>query len=501
MLWGRGWEDAGAPPYWPWVQALRTLLRTVTPEAIRGYLGSGAADVAQMLPELRTSSPTCRRGRRLGRGALPVVRLHGRPPPQCGARRPILIILDDLQAADTPSILLLQFLASQLSDMRLLIVGTYRDVELTPDHPLTPAIAEMAREPSVRVIDLEGSGGRGRAGDRGRGGHGADRPIAPPLARDERQPAVRRRGRPTAVGRGPTRRRRRRRSAARRHPGRVRAVIARRIGHLGGPTVEALRLGSALGPEFSLDCLRGSATSARPGARLVDEAVQAGLLLPVAGGRGRYRFSHDLVRETLYDEFPSAAGCGSTGASPGCSRRCTAGRRRAPRRARVPLRPGGRQPERHCRRRRAGRSQGDRLRPTRRRSAAAALAYEEAARLYRMALAVMDTEACRRRSQSEALLALGDVQARAGDLDGTDQLPRGRRPRPSRRGRTSLARAALGFGGRHQWARPDDTRLIPLLQDALVMLGGRTRRFAPACSRGSPARGGAIRSDGTTARP
>ena len=57
VLWGRGWEDAGAPAYWPWVQALRTLLRTETPEAIRGYLGSGAADVAQILPELRTILP------------------------------------------------------------------------------------------------------------------------------------------------------------------------------------------------------------------------------------------------------------------------------------------------------------------------------------------------------------------------------------------------------------------------------------------------------------
>ena len=157
VLWGRGWEDAGAPAYWPWVQALRTLLRTVTPEAIRGYLGSGAADVAQILPELRTIVPE----------------LPSRSPDSDAARfqlfdstadfirnaareRPILIVLDDLQAADTPSILLLQFLASQLSDMRLLIVGTYRDVELTPEHPLTSAIAEIAREPSVRVIALRG---------------------------------------------------------------------------------------------------------------------------------------------------------------------------------------------------------------------------------------------------------------------------------------------------------------------------------------------------------
>ncbi|HEY6570469.1 MAG TPA: AAA family ATPase, partial [Candidatus Limnocylindrales bacterium] len=157
VLWGRGWEDAGAPAYWPWVQAIRAELRAESPDTIRGYLGSGAADVAQMLPELRTIVP-------------------GLEPPTAGAEtarfqlfdatttflrnaareRGLLVVLDDLQAADTPSVLLLQFLASQLSDMRILLVATYRDVELTPEHPLTSALAELAREPAVRVIQLRG---------------------------------------------------------------------------------------------------------------------------------------------------------------------------------------------------------------------------------------------------------------------------------------------------------------------------------------------------------
>ena len=76
------------------------------------------------------------------------------------------------------------------------------------------------------------------------------------------------------------------------------------IGHLGGPAIEALRLGSALGPEFSLDALARIGDVGEDRALdMIDEAIEAGLLLPVAGGRGRYRFSHDLVRETLYDEL------------------------------------------------------------------------------------------------------------------------------------------------------------------------------------------------------
>ena len=43
-----------------------------------------------------------------------------------------------------------------MGDMRVLVVATYRDVELTPDHPLTSAIAEIAREPVARVLRLSG---------------------------------------------------------------------------------------------------------------------------------------------------------------------------------------------------------------------------------------------------------------------------------------------------------------------------------------------------------
>ena len=221
-------------------------------------------------------------------------------------KRPMLVVLDDLQAADTASILFLRFIASQLSDMTMMVVGTYRDVELTPEHPLTTAIAELAREPAARVLELGGLPADA-VGEYLRSTTG----LSP---RDTVVAAVWRatNGNPLFVGEAV-----RLLTAEGRltdeadltalHiavPQGVRAVIARRIGHLGDETVRALGLGAVLGPEFSVDVLLriGDFESERL-IDLIDGAVGSGLLVPIAGVRGRYRFSHDLVRETLYDEL------------------------------------------------------------------------------------------------------------------------------------------------------------------------------------------------------
>jgi len=52
-LWGRCWEHGGAPPYWPWVQALRRLIADAEPTTLSGWLGTDAADIAQIAPEVR----------------------------------------------------------------------------------------------------------------------------------------------------------------------------------------------------------------------------------------------------------------------------------------------------------------------------------------------------------------------------------------------------------------------------------------------------------------
>src|SRR4029450_4479813 len=50
---GRWWEAGGAAGYWPWVQSLRTHVRESDTAALRPQLGAGAADLAQIIPELR----------------------------------------------------------------------------------------------------------------------------------------------------------------------------------------------------------------------------------------------------------------------------------------------------------------------------------------------------------------------------------------------------------------------------------------------------------------
>lgn len=488
VLWGRGWEDAGAPPYWPWVQALRSYMRSTDADDLRRQMGPGAGDIVQMLPDVRDLFAD-----------LPVAPGGGSESARfqlfdstatflrnAALARPILVVLDDLHAADTPSILFLSFLASQLSDMRVLLVGTYRDVALTPEHPLTSAIGEVTREPLTRSLVLDGLGadavGQFIRSSANLTPH--DHLVAAvwretsgnPLFVGEAVRLLSAEGRLGEVGDLPLLR-----VAV---PASVRAVIARRIGHLDESTTRALGLAAVLGPEFSIEVLRRIGEYEHNQAvDLVDEAVKAGLLLPVAGVLGRYRFSHDLVRETLYDDLSPgrraplhqrigevlehvhaasielhlaelafhyfhAAEAGGEGSPPGGAEGVASKAIDYARRA------------------------GD--------DAASSLAYEEAARQYRMALAVLEAEpAPDDHVRAETLLALGGVQVRAGELDDARATFLATAVIAQRTGvGHHLARAALGFGGLHHWARPGkDTRLIPLLQEALVMLGDGDERL------------------------
>ena len=79
VLWGRCYEEQGMPPYWPWVQAIRSYVREHEPEQLRSEMGAGAADIAEVvsdvkgrLPDLPPSAPT---GQPRA-GPFPAIRLH-----------------------------------------------------------------------------------------------------------------------------------------------------------------------------------------------------------------------------------------------------------------------------------------------------------------------------------------------------------------------------------------------------------------------------------------
>ena len=57
VLWGRCYESIGMPPYWPWIQAIRSYVRDHDSELLQSQMGTGAADIAEIVPEVRAHFP------------------------------------------------------------------------------------------------------------------------------------------------------------------------------------------------------------------------------------------------------------------------------------------------------------------------------------------------------------------------------------------------------------------------------------------------------------
>ncbi len=67
---------------------------------------------------------------------------------------PVVLVLDDLQWADPASLKLIQHLVGYPDMRHLLVVGTYRDNEVGPAHPLTAAVAAVREQAAVHHVVL-----------------------------------------------------------------------------------------------------------------------------------------------------------------------------------------------------------------------------------------------------------------------------------------------------------------------------------------------------------
>ena len=473
VLIGRCWEGGGAPAYWPWVQSMREYVGRVEPSVLRAQLGTGAVDVAQILPELRgplpdiAESPTLESESarfRLFDSTNAFLR-------NVATVRPLLLVLEDLHAADEPSLLLLRFAAGGLGSSRILVIGTFRDVDPTVRDPLAATLAELAREQVTARIQLSGL----TEEDVGRFIEvAADTAAGPELVAAIHQETE---GNPLFVsevvrllasegrladvdGRA---------LSTLGIPQGIREVIGRRLRRLSDECTRVVTLASVLGREFRIDVLeRLSELPADVLLEVLDEAVTARLVMAVPGGIGRFRFAHALIRETLYDELTT------------------------PRRVQLHRRAGesleaffGPDDELHLaeiahhffeatsggdvdRTVDYGRRAGD--------HAVRLLAYEEAARLYERALEALDLKQPSSETvRCDLLLGLGEAQARAGHESAASKTFLHVAEIAQSAGLAEhLARAALGYGGRFTWTiRGFGEDPVPLLEDALDALGKR----------------------------
>ena len=311
VLWGRCYEEHGMPPYWPWVQAIRSYVRDGDPEQLRSEMGAGAADIAEVVSDVRERLPDLQSPPEL-EPEQARFRLFDSVTTflkSAGQAKPLVLMLDDLHWADKPSLLLLEFLARELSGARLLIIGTYRDMELSRQHPLAESLGGLNRERLFQRVLL-----RGLSQEDVRRFIEIASGVAPPAGLVEAV-HTQTEGNPlfvTEVVRLLVQEREMapeqantRESWTVRIPEGVREVIGRRLNRLSQRCNETLTMASVIGREFELrqlvplvedmseDRLREVLEEAL-GSRVIEELPQV---------VGRYQFTHALIQETLSEEL------------------------------------------------------------------------------------------------------------------------------------------------------------------------------------------------------
>ncbi|MEU6430494.1 BTAD domain-containing putative transcriptional regulator [Microbispora sp. NPDC046973] len=273
VIWGRCVEAEAAPPFWPWLQALRELGdRGRAAARLLAGEGDAAADPEAALFELYE-------------GVLAALARSGTPT---------LVVLDDLHAADAASLRLLAFLAAELHRRPVLVLATVRPEPGREPERLRDTLATLTREPGAERLTLapftaEEVGAFLRRHDL------TDPALAEVLYR-------RTGGNPFYLGEllrllGSERRLD---AASLGVPEGVMEVIERRAARLPDATRELLRRAAVLGRDVSLDVLEAlTETPAEEVMSLLEPAVAVGLLAEAPHGFD-YRFSHALVRDALY---------------------------------------------------------------------------------------------------------------------------------------------------------------------------------------------------------
>jgi DNA-binding CsgD family transcriptional regulator/tetratricopeptide (TPR) repeat protein len=461
-------------PYGPFVEALDRLIRSIETEELRAALGSGGGDLARLLPELP-------------------VRVGGLPPPVeadpdterhrlhtaandllSGASRgrPLLLVLEDVHWADSPTLLLLRHLAHAAGNARVLLLATFRDTEADVPQGLAEVLADLRRSEHVLRLRLSGLSAA-EVGELARRASACE----PDPGLDELAAAMRdltggnaflvcelwralvETGAVEVTG-GRLRVTRPLEELA--SPESVREVAGQRLARLAPGTIALLELAATAGAEFELEVIRRAAGLAEPELlAALEEAVASGMIEELPSQSLSCRFTHELVRRALYDglsrarraelhlrvgEAMEAVGADSGRALADLAHHFAAG-----------VTFGG-----------AERAVEHNLRAAR--TAAAALAFEEAAVCLRTAIEVgVDDTA----QQAGIFLELGTASHRAGKApDALEAFASAAEIARELGDAELLARAAIGYEDACWRPGIAMEESVELLEEAIAALGG-----------------------------
>ncbi len=490
VLLGRCPDSAGAPPYWPWVQLVRTYVSESDIQQLRTEMGAGAAELAQVIPTVRERLPEL---------ALPL-RLE---PEQerfrffdsfttflknVAKRQPLLLVLDDLQWADAPSLLFLQFLVHELIDATLLLILTCRESEAARQPLLIKTLAAIARTSGSQTLHLRGLTNSevarfmelttGQASPPEVSTVVFQRTEGHPFFMTEvvrllaTEPAA------TTPNTSPM--------SLPVLPHTVRSVIEQRLATVSGECRQMLTAAAVIGREFRLQVLgavidhweRHLAASALlmgkgqsdgsvsnlSALELLDEALAAWLIIPVPQNLGRYSFTHALIQETLYEGIAATERL-NLHRRIGEALEVLVGDHVAPYLSELAhhffqaARSGGAIAKAISYAARAAEG------------ATVVLAYEEAIIQYERALQLLSFKEPDEELHCELLLALGKAQERTSDfMAAKQQFHQAAALARTRQLPSQLAHAALGLAGTRIPISGANPSTLQILQEALALL-------------------------------
>jgi DNA-binding CsgD family transcriptional regulator len=284
------------------VLALRDATQQLDDGELSEALGSGAADVADLLPELRDrlALPPSRVSTDRATTRYQLFDSVARFLLALARRRPLVLLFDNAQLADRSSLLLLEYYCRQLTSSAAMVLLAYRRGDLASEHPLSETLARCSGLVGFEQLELQGLA-RAEIGEllRLAAGTAVPGPIVEAVSN-------RSDGNPLFVTEVAAAYARRLADESRvgtaldlEVPASLRAVIETRIAALPPDTSRLLAKASILGRDFDGALLADMV--ARPITEVLRDLEQAASLgVLVALPPGRFRFRHALFREVLY---------------------------------------------------------------------------------------------------------------------------------------------------------------------------------------------------------
>jgi DNA-binding CsgD family transcriptional regulator len=316
VLYGTCSEEQSVP-YQPFAEALDHVFAVVEPSTIAARFGDGARELTRLLPRRAADlglpqpagrgDPDSERARLFGAVIAAVAEL--------ARYHPVLLVLDDLHWARRPSIDLLLKLVHDQSLANVLVVGSYRSAPADTDEALRAALPDLIRYPGVTRVVLTGLDADGiRAFVAAAAGHTVGSGLAAAVDLLARQTdgnpfllvelwqhlvdsgrILRSDGHWAVTGS----------LSDVASPEPVREVVAARLGRLDAATHRLLELAAVLGPTFDPAVLAAAGGSTVPDVLAGLDVASASRIVGEFGGRG-YRFAHELIRRSVYDDLASA---------------------------------------------------------------------------------------------------------------------------------------------------------------------------------------------------